>query len=189
MVRARWWREVEKTLGRLQGSGKAAYEVAASGLSWRDWVKVNLESKVAYPTREEWRAFDAQTGERLRQKQIADKALKDAEKARQEAQQQEQLRRKTEEEAKLRKSREWQALQEKVQKAMQESDGAIELLRQTTERLREQPMVREQDEKEQRQDDARSMVGKEPVPSKQENEDQRQVDPKPEPRRNRKVRI
>src|SRR5262249_60585495 len=61
MIRARWWREVQEILERLQESGKGTEQVGEAAQDWRLRVRVGLESKVAYPTPQEWNDFDAQT--------------------------------------------------------------------------------------------------------------------------------
>jgi hypothetical protein len=60
MIRARWWRKIETALEELPATGKLMDGPGQPDQDWRPQVRGSLESRVAYPTPEQWRAFDDQ---------------------------------------------------------------------------------------------------------------------------------
>jgi hypothetical protein len=162
-------------------------QVGEATQDWRLRVRVGLESKVAYPTPQEWNDFDAQTAERLRKNQIADEAVEVAEKARREEQQQQELRRKAKEEPRVPEKSRREVRREEVKKTLEESERLSKEFLEAMEALK--VIGETQNDRKRRQDTPQDTVGGESVPPKQENEEKRQVVREPEVRRSRRVRI
>ncbi len=177
LIRARWWNEVLARLERLENTERGTDGAERQGQDWRLKVRASLESKVAYPSAEEWGAFKA--AERAREKQIAREALDAAEKVRREEQRQQELRRKAEEEARLLQASRQQAVMERNRTAMaqptlpddftEKMNALIQLGREA----REEP----------------APVQEEPAPSEPETEGRGRGARKQEVRKTRRVRI
>jgi hypothetical protein len=185
-VRARWWRNVEAVLESLPVWATVTTEPGARGRDWRRRVTASLESKVSRPTPEEWAEYDAQTVESLRRKRTDDAGRNVAAKARRKERPM-KLRRAAEE-AGRRDSRSAQELDEKMRQAMEVSQRATELLRQSMQRFQEQLPLKPAKRAE-RQDVPQGAVDRESVPPGEANKERRRVVREAEVRRPRKVRI
>jgi hypothetical protein len=184
MIRARWWREIEKGLEELQDTGKVLDGPGQPDQDWRPRVRASLESRVAYPTPEQWSAFDAQVEERLRQERLADEARKAAEQARGKQQQQEELVRR-EEEVGLQKEPTWQDLVEKIQ---QMNENAARAVKEMTRGLQGLTFLKT-DDRVTEEETLQDRVESESVPAGSETDEQRPGGRKQVTRSPRRVRI
>jgi len=185
LIRARWWYDVQAKLEWLQNTGKLTADLERPGQDWRREVRESLESKVTYPTPEEWNAFNAQAAERSRQEQVAREARAAADKVRREEQRQQELRRKAEEEERLRQASREQALNERIRIATEENARATELLSQSIEKLKKVRSTQAENVEVRQQ----KVSPAEPAPLGPENEEQPRRAPKQEVRRARRIRI
>jgi hypothetical protein len=188
LVRARWWREAEEILEKLQQSAEVTDASKGRGQDWLRRVRAGLETRVTYPTPEEWAAFNAQAAERLRRERFAAESREAAEQARRAEQQQQELRQKAEEEARLRQIERLQALEERVQKGTEDCVEGLDLFCELVQVLEVQ-LAEAQRKRERRRGAPRRTVKQESAPPGQEKEDERQVERPREARRPRKVRI
>jgi hypothetical protein len=184
MIRARWWREVETALAALPSTERLMDGPGQPDQDWRPRVRASLESRVAYPTPEQWSAFDAQMEERLRQERLADEARKATEQTRGKQQQQEELLQR-EEEVGLQKEPTWQDLVERIQ---QMNENAARAVKEMTRRMQGLRILKTDDrvtEKETLQDRG----GSESAPAGPETDEQRPGARKRVTRSPRRVRI
>jgi hypothetical protein len=184
MIRARWWREVETVLAELQDTEKVLDGPGQPDQDWRPRVRASLESRVAYPTPEQWSAFDAQMEERLRQERLADEARKAAEQARGKQQQQEELVRQ-EEKVGLQEELAWQDLVEGVR---QMSENGARMVKEMTQRMQERT-IRKMDDRVTKKGLLQDRVETESAPAGPETDKQQQSAGKRATRTPRKVRI